>query len=200
MDLMADVVLHLVVHLAALERERLLDRLDEGQRLVGDAHQPGRAAGDLLRLGGHDRDDVAIEADLVVADDGVVVQVAHTVAGHVAPGIDLHAAGQLQRLGRIDRQDARVRLRGEHRHGIQHGRQNHVRRKLQPSGDLCNAVEAPERTLHHDSVPLRFWERPAAPRGAADPFGREGPVLTCCPGRTACRRPLPRPPPWRCTP
>lgn len=69
-DLMADVVLHLVVDFAALHGERLLGRLDDGQRFIFDLNKTGGLTGNLLRLGGHHRDDIAIEANLVVANDG----------------------------------------------------------------------------------------------------------------------------------
>lgn len=81
--------------------------------MIFDVNEPGRTAGDFLRFGRDNRDDVAVEAHLVVADDGMIVQIAHAIAGHILAGIDLDASWQLHRLGRINCQNPGVSLVGQ---------------------------------------------------------------------------------------
>ena len=142
-DVRPRVVAVAVPHRRAVRMERLrLGRAlgvdDRLERLVLDAHGRGRAPRLLRLLGGDDRDRLAEVAHAVDREHGLVgeLEPVRLLAGDVLVrehGVD---AGHRDRLGDVDRDDPRVRVRAadgvapEHPGGVQVARVRELARDL----------------------------------------------------------------------
>ena len=118
------VMLRIDARRAGLQR---LGRVEQRrQRFVFDLDQLRRLAGDARRLGGDGGDDVADIARLLALGDEdrpVLVDLPDpALARHVLGGGDRDDAGQRQRLGDVDLDDARASVRRQHDDAVQQPR------------------------------------------------------------------------------
>ena len=151
---------------------------DRGQRLVVDLDQLGRVLGEVAAV----RDD---QGDRVAGEPGLAVgerrprRVRHLVPGPGVPGLadvavevgggeDGVHAGQRQRGRRVDRDDARPRVRAADEAGVQHarpgdvvdegaraGQQPGVLDALHPAAGVAGRPDGVTRSLrHHQRQPL----------------------------------------------
>src|SRR5581483_10669516 len=130
------------VELVALRRA--LHVRDRGQRRVVDADPLGGAPGLLGRVGGDDRDGLAEVADAVDREHGLVgeLEAVALLAGHV--GVREHRvhAGHRERLGEVEREDTRVRVRTAQGVTPEHAGRDEVARVRKIALHLRHAVDA----------------------------------------------------------
>lgn len=129
--------------------KRLLARRDRGQQLVFDSDQPQGAVGGLLIHRGDRGDHVSDIAHLVERDDRLVAD-RDAVIGvgqlcRVGPGHHRSDAGECLGPARIDRQDARMRVRAAQHLGVKHPGNDDVKGIARRAGDLVGTIERGDR-------------------------------------------------------
>ena len=153
----ADVLEHVA---AGMEQRRLGRRLDravhvgDGLRgLVVDLDEGGGAARGLGMVGGDDRDRLALVADAVAGEDGLVgdLEPVGLRAGHVLVREDREHAGDGERLREVERADARGRVRAAQRGAPQRAVAPEVGAVGELAADLERAVRPPG--VGADAVP-----------------------------------------------
>ena len=129
-----------------LRRVRLHRRFGVGQRrqdLVFDLDRLHRAARGLGIVGGDDRDRLALVADRLPGQHGLVRDL-HPVglaAGDVVVGEHGAHAGHRDGRAGVDRPDVRARMRAAQRRAPQHPVDVHVARVLELAADLRHGVD-----------------------------------------------------------
>ena len=138
-----------------LERARHV--VDRRQRLVLDRDRAHGVARLLQRLRGDDRDGLAVVAHAVDREHGLVGELEAVRLGARDVVVREHGvhAGQLERRGDVDRDDARVRVRAAQRRAVQHPGDVEVARVGELAGDLRNAVGALDRLADAAAHELR---------------------------------------------
>ena len=159
-------------------RHRRLDVDDVGQHLVFDVDQVERRVADRLRDGRNRGNRVSL-IKCLVARHAVAREVAEVHRpfaderlfrwniGKVVGGDDRAHAWQLQRLARIDRHDARMRVRRALHLAPQHARHHHVRAEHGAAGDLVHAVGTDRTRADNSQIGANVIHRTASPRISA---------------------------------
>ena len=156
---------------------RVLDVDDVGQHLVLHVDQLERFVADRLRNGAHRGDRVPLVQRLVArhAVARKVAEVHRPLADERLFRRDVGQVGgcdhrthtrQLQRLRRIDRHDARMRVRRALHLAPQHAGHHHIRAELGTAGDLVHAIR-PDRARADNSQICAYIVHRAAPRISA---------------------------------
>src|SRR5204863_1727320 len=104
-----------------------------------------RGAPGLLRLlRGDERDRLAVVADAVTSEHGLVgeLEAVGLRAGHVLVREHCVDAGHLQRLAEVDFEDPRVRVRAAQRMAPEHPGRGEVARVCELAGDLRDRIDA----------------------------------------------------------
>ena len=176
-DVRARIVAVAVPHRRAVGMERLhLGRAlgigDGLERLVLDPHGGGRAPRLLGLLRRDDRDRLAEVADAIDREHGLVgeLEAVRLRAGNVLVREHRVDAGHRARLGRVDREDARVRVRAAHGVTPEHPRGVEVARVGELARDLRDGVGAARARRR---VPATKRARRGAHRSAASVNGVE---------------------------
>ena len=159
-------------------RHRRLDVDDVGQHLVLDVDQVERRVADRLRDGRNRGNRVAL-IQCLVARHAVAREVAEIHRpfaderlfrrdiGKVGGGDDGAHARQLQRLARIDRHDARMRVRRALHLAPQHARHHHVGAEHGAAGDLVHAIRTDRTRADNFQIGANVIHRTASPRISA---------------------------------
>ena len=156
----------------------VLDVDDVRQHLVLHVDQFQRLVGNRLR-GRGDRGDGVTLVQRLAARHAVARQVAEVHrpfaderlfrgdVGEVLGGHHRLHAGQLQRLGRIDRHDAGMRMRRALHLAPQHAGHHHVGAELRAAGDLVHAVRTDRAGADNLQIGYHVVHRAGSPRISA---------------------------------
>ncbi len=152
--------------------ERRLHVGDDGQRLVGDLDERGGGARLLERLGGDERDRLALEADDVPGEHRLVAELEPVgeAAGHVGGGQHRGDAGRAQRRRDVDLADPRRGVRAADGDADEHVRGGQVGAVRVRAGHLRDAVDPPQALADPPRAVRRHVRRSAASRTASTIF------------------------------
>src|SRR5579884_1084905 len=140
--------------------QRLGTDEDGRQLLVLDVDQAGRRFGRVLRLGCDGGDALPDEADLLVGQDGPVMEVTTEAAiADLRPGQDGAHSRVRSRGARIDREDPRVGKGADGEGRPQHVRFDDVRGVLRLSADFLAALDPDLRIGEYLERRLLPWNR-----------------------------------------
>ena len=136
-------------------RLQRLQRIEDArQDLVLDLDELERPLRDVQRLGGHQRDRLAVEAHLIRGQHrhiraaalllaGLARHVGHQLdVGQVRRGEDAGDARQVARLAHVQPHDPRARLRAAEDLGVEHQRQREVARVHRGAHGLAHRIHA----------------------------------------------------------
>ena len=129
-----------------------VQRVSDGtERLVLHGDQVQRGGRDLLAHGGDAGDGIAHESGLVQGQGVLVLAHREDAEGdrQVLAGQDGLYAGERQCPGRVDANDARVRMRAPQQFGVEHPRQEQVVGEPGRAGDLGGGVGLAVCFPHH---------------------------------------------------